>query len=114
VGVDRGEEPAHRLGAVVLERQRRHPHPRVVGHQRDERVDVALGEGGDEPVGQRPLLRTTGRRRPVGRSRGVHPHPGPLEGAGDGLLGQLQERGGLARPVPEHVAQQQHRALVGR
>ena len=37
----RGEEAMHGLGAAVLERQGRHPHPRVIGHQRDERVDVA-------------------------------------------------------------------------
>ena len=52
--------------AVVLEGQRRHPDPDVVGHQRDERVDVALGEGRDERSSRR---RSSGRAG-AGRRRG--------------------------------------------
>ena len=47
---DRCQEAGHGRATLVLQRQRRHPQPRVVGEQGDDRVDVAalerLGEAG--------------------------------------------------------------------
>jgi hypothetical protein len=47
---DGAEELVDRRTAAVLERQRGHPYPRVVRHERHQRVDVQVGEGGDETV----------------------------------------------------------------
>ena len=52
-------EAVHGRGAAVLERQRRHPHPRVVGHQCDKRVDVMCRERFEEAVEQLAFLRPT-------------------------------------------------------
>ena len=64
VRIDRREEPVGGLGPAILERGGRHPHPHVVGHERDELVDVELGERRDKALEQLSLLSSTwcGRR----------------------------------------------------
>ena len=85
---------------------------------RDDRRDVGavpgVDEAGDELaralVAQRPqrlLLRT-------GRALALELRAGPLQGAVDRRDRGLEHLGGLPGAEAEHVAQEQHRALVGR
>jgi hypothetical protein len=113
--VDRGEEAMHCRGPAVFEGEGRHPHPRVVGHQRDERVDIAVLERLDQPAEQFLFGRRVRRRWLVrlgclaGEGR-----PGPLERAGDRLLGGVQHLRDLTGREVEHVAQDQGSALPRR
>ena len=66
-------KPAMAVVALVLQRDRRHREPGVVGEQRDHAVDVIGGERGGEPRREFPFPGRTGQRRalPVpGRAAG--------------------------------------------
>ena len=59
--------------------------------------------------------RSSGRRWQWRRSRRagrVHRRASPLQGAGDRVLSEPEQLGGLPRAESEHIAQQQHGALV--
>jgi hypothetical protein len=71
VGVDGGEEPVHRLGAAVFGTAGAHQHPRVVGRQGGERIEVPLGEGMDEAADQCALIWPAGWRWQTGGRAGA-------------------------------------------
>jgi hypothetical protein len=54
---DRGEEPAHGLPALVLERDRRHRHEHVVGQKTDQSLEISIFVRADEPFHDRRLVR---------------------------------------------------------
>lgn len=106
VGVDGGEEPVHRLGAAVFGTAGAHQHPRVVGRQGGERIEVPLGEGMDEAADQCALIWSAGwRLQTGGRAGRIRGAAGASECAGDGVLGLPEQLGGLARAASEHVTQ---------
>ena len=82
--------------------------------ERDELVDVELGERRDKALEQLSLLSSTrcGRRgtgSPAVRHRGTS----PLQRAGDRFGRQPEQVARFGGAVPEHIAQQQHSPLVG-
>src|SRR5271166_211884 len=88
-GVDVAQEAGDGLRALVLERDRRHREPGVVGQQRDHAVDVVGGERGGEPRRDVPFPGRTRQRRPLPVRSGqstCHGGPGPLQCAVDRSL----------------------------
>src|SRR5215471_10970582 len=92
---DGGEEPAGQVSSLVFQWDRRHPHPRVVGHQGNDGVDVAAFEGSNQSV-QEILLDGRVRRRWWLIGHGDVPGEGgagSLQGAVHRLLGRVEDLG---------------------
>ena len=75
------EEGGDGRRALILQRDRRHGEPGVVGEQRDHAVDVIVGVRGGEAVARSPFPGRAGERRPLPvrpRQPARHRGPGPL------------------------------------
>ncbi len=108
----RSQELADRRAALVLVGLGRHPNPRVVGEQGDDRVDVAALERLAEAVEQLPLGGRV-RQRPRLRSL-LDRRAGALQRAVHRRLAGVEHPRDLGRPKAQNVAQHEYGALVGR
>ena len=111
------EEGADRVLSLVLERQRRHGEPGVVGEQSDHLVDVAALDRLREAPNQPALGGGVGTRGALAvdvRQSLFQGCTGALQGALDRELARFEHLGGLGDAEAEHVAQHQHHALARR
>ena len=112
------EELRGQLASLVLERERRHGQPGVVGEQGDDAIHVGGLEGPGEPIHQLLLGGRAGRRwrfpLPRSWSLPLQGGAGALERAGHRLLGGAEDVGGLGGVESQHVAEDEDGALAGR
>ena len=101
----------------ILQRDRRHREPGVVGQQRDHAVDVVSGERGGEPRRDLSLPGRTRQRCPLpvrSGQPGRHRGPGPLQRAVHRGLAAVQHVRHLQWTEPEHVPEHEHGPLPRR